>query len=143
MVWKKTRNDLPNLIRIYKKIKCEEIENKPLNIKEYFKTMNVKDCQMRFKIASFMTPTTRMNFQNDKQYAAELWSCPSCKVTDGGDDDDDDSDKPVILDTQQHVVMCEAYSDLRDDKDLSRDKDLVEYFRQVLARRVDGGNVCQ
>ena len=98
-------------------------------MKPYFKTLNVPDSMMKFKISSFMTPTIRMNFTSDKRFAAELWSCPACR------DRPDLVGLSVSRDTQQHVMECEAYDDLRLGKDLDSDQDLVDYFRQVIARR--------
>ena len=34
-----------------------------------------------------------------------------------------------------HVMTCDKYQDLRMGKDLCKDVDLVEYFREVMARR--------
>ena len=39
------------------------------------------------------------------------------------------------VDTQAHAMMCTAYADLRDGKDMSNDSDLVNFFRRVLERR--------
>ena len=66
-----------------------------------------------------------MNFQSDQLFAKDLWACVGCK-------------KDSILgkrDTQEHVLICPAYEQLRVDKDLSKDKDLVTYFRSVLQLR--------
>ena len=40
------------------------------------------------------------------------------------------------VDTQSHMLLCNEYGDLREDKDLSKDMDLVAYFRQVIKRRM-------
>ena len=42
-----------------------------------------------------------------------------------------------MRDTQAHILSCPGYEDLREDKDLSSDKDLVGYFRLVMNRRLD------
>ena len=34
-----------------------------------------------------------------------------------------------------HVIKCGEYKDLRRDKDLNSDMDLVDYFREVMRRR--------
>lgn len=38
-------------------------------------------------------------------------------------------------DTQEHVIRCPSYKHLRTGKDLSYDKDLVQYFSNVLRLR--------
>ena len=40
------------------------------------------------------------------------------------------------VDTQSHVLVCEAYRDLREDKVLCSDEGMIEYFRQVIKRRM-------
>ena len=39
------------------------------------------------------------------------------------------------IETQDHILLCQAYSDLREDIDHHHDLDLVNYVRQVLVRR--------
>ena len=41
------------------------------------------------------------------------------------------------MDTQSHVKVCIAYENLREGKDLDKDKDLVDYFAAVLRQRLD------
>ena len=39
------------------------------------------------------------------------------------------------VDTQDHVLFCASYSDLRQDLDLSKDNDLTQYYREVMEIR--------
>ena len=39
------------------------------------------------------------------------------------------------IQTQSHILFCEAFADLRTDKDLNSDKDLVNYMKNVLIIR--------
>ena len=71
-------------------------------------------------------PYIKMNFPSDKWYASDSWSCDNCKLT--------NVEKPK--DTQEHVLVCSADENLRQGKNLSEDKDLVDYFRQVLNHRM-------
>ena len=41
----------------------------------------------------------------------------------------------IEVDTQAHAMICPAYADLRDGKDMGNDSDLVNFFRRVLERR--------
>ena len=43
-------------------------------------------------------------------------------------------------DTQCHVMVCPGYQEFRENRDLSQDKDIVEYFKKVIKHRLD--NVC-
>ena len=40
------------------------------------------------------------------------------------------------IDTQSHVLVCNTYSDLRVNMDLSDEDDMIGYFRKVLKRRM-------
>ena len=40
-------------------------------------------------------------------------------------------------DTQLHVMVCPGYEEYRQDKNLSKDKDIVEYFKQVIDHRLN------
>ena len=39
--------------------------------------------------------------------------------------------------TNAPILICSGYSELREDKDLSTDKDLVGYFRLVIQKRLE------
>ena len=41
-----------------------------------------------------------------------------------------------LRDTQAHILICPGYSELRENKDLATDKDLVGYFRLVIQKRL-------
>ena len=109
----------------YKKVNAEKLASDEFELKPYLKTFSVDDARLNFKRISYMTPGIKMNFQSDRLFAKDLWACVGCK-------------KDSILgkrDTQEHVLICPAYEQLRVDKDLSKDKDLVTYFRSVLQLR--------
>ena len=94
-------------------------------MKDYFKELNVNDSRVRFKIASEMLPSIKMNFQSDKKFTADCWTCDGCR--DGFTDN---------RDSQNHVIFCEAYEEFRIGKDLSKDQDLVDYFKSVIEHRM-------
>ena len=62
----------------YKKIDREKCEKEKREIKYYFKTMDVADSRLAFKIENFVVPTIRLNFKSDKKFKAEGWLCPYC-----------------------------------------------------------------
>ena len=69
-----------------------------------------------------MTPSIKMNFKSDKAFSHNLWACEGCNG---------------YVDTQSHVKVCIAYKNLREGKNLDKDKDLVDYFAAVLRQRLD------
>ena len=109
----------------YKKVNIDKLTSDDFGLKSYFLSLNVTDARLRFKIASFMTPSVKMNFPSNKIFANQLWSCDGCS-----------SESDVgVRDTQHHILNCKAYADYRKGKDFSSDADLVEYFKMVLKKR--------
>ena len=39
------------------------------------------------------------------------------------------------IESQSHILYCDAYADLRADRDISNNSDLVEYMKNVLTIR--------
>ena len=119
-------SSFPELKKSYKKINLNALKEDDCSLKPYFMKLKVEDARLRFKLASNMTPTVAMNFQSERKFIARLWSCPSCFV-------DDDKN---ARDTQQHILICKAYANLRIGRDLTNDKDLVDYMRNVINLRL-------
>ena len=63
----------------YKKVNYSEIEKENFEMKSYFKTLNVTDSRIRFKLATQMLPTIKMNFHSDMKFTADCWVCDSCR----------------------------------------------------------------
>ena len=95
------------------------LEKEDLNLKDYVNALNVPDARLRFAIRTKMTRTIKMNFKGIKAYAKSHWQCDNCNLPD----------------TQEHVMSCETYRSYRVGKDLARDKDIVDYFRNVIVLR--------
>ena len=56
----------------------------------------------------------KMNFMNDPVYKAEMWRCNSCET---------------CIDSQSHILYCQAYKEQREGKSMTSDEDIVNYFR--------------
>ena len=122
----------------YKKIAPNYIPPGPIVLKPYFKELRISESRLRFKIAAKMTQRVASNFKNDAKFRQAGWLCVGCP--------------PLILpaasptqllppslphiDTEEHIILCDGYSDLREGLDLQTDRDLVTYFRQVIERRL-------
>ena len=62
------------------------------------------------------------------------WLCTACREV----NDDNGEIISGNVDSQQHVLTeCVAYRDLREEHDINTDKGLVDFFRQVIARRME------
>ena len=58
----------------------------------------------------------KMNRSSDRQNRVALWQCSGCGN----------------IDTQAHIIWCPAYQDLREEKSLNSNTDLVHYFKKVM-----------
>ena len=105
----------------YKKINIGKIELDNFEQKPYLNNLTLYDARLRFRIESQMVESVKMNFQSDRAFKAELWKCTACGKSD----------------SQQHLLYCEGYKVYRKDRDLSQDKDLVAYFRNIIQDRLD------
>ena len=112
-------------LKSYKKIDLCKLKEDDCTIKSFFLHLTSGDARMRFKFACQMTPTVAMNFQSNRKYWSGLWSCPNCE-----------NERSSSRDTQEHLLTCMAYADLRIDKDLNNDKDLVDYLNKVVNLRL-------
>ena len=61
------------------------------------------------------------NYSHNNKYQVTVCQCQACVLQ--------------VRDDQDHLSVCQGYSDLRQGLDLENDDDLVEFFRQVMARR--------
>ena len=82
--------------------------------------MNLTEARNIFKFRAKMTQYVKRNYANDKLYRQSLWQCISCKNA---------------IDTQSHVMWCEAYRELRKNVNLDDNKDLAKYIGDVLKLR--------
>ena len=65
------------------------------------------------------------NYSHNKRYEATGWQCQACVLQ--------------VREDQDHLSLCQGYADLRQGLDLETDDDLVEFLRQVMARRESHG----
>ena len=132
-VLKANKVDILNLMKKpYKKISYTDHVQEEFHRQPYLKTLNIPDARLKFKLKTGMTPTVRMNFPSDAEFARQLWTCTGCS-----EDNAEPATVEGMRDTQAHILICPGYTDLREDKDLSSDKGLVDYFRLVMKKRLD------
>ena len=67
-----------------------------------------------------MTQYVKRNYPNEPKYRQDLWKCISCQSN---------------IDTQSQMLWCEAYKNLRKDRDIDNDKDLANFILEVLEIR--------
>ena len=99
--------------------KLEAMRGESFGIKDYMKNKCIDDARYKFRIRTMMVDM-KMNFKHDPRYKRESWMC-KCVTT---------------VESQNHVLLyCKEYDNLPEGLDFDNDKDLVKYFRDVLAIR--------
>ena len=101
------------------KLENMDAQNENFSAKSYLSELNLNQARTKFKLRSRMLEV-KNNFKGGR--TTNNLMCDSCEGS---------------LETQDHILFCPAYSDLRLDMDLGCDMDLVNYVRQVLKRRDD------
>ena len=112
-------DDLMKQSQSYKKL---NLVGEKFGCKDYIREMKIDDARAMFKIRSNMLPTVQMNFMSERKFADNGWTCSGCSIR---------------KDSQQHLLICPGYADLRVGRNLKSDSDLVAYYRDILKRRQD------
>ena len=99
--------------------KLEKLLKEDCKAKEYLGMKSLNDVRDIFRARTLMLEGFKGNHKN--MYKGKDMQCEGCSME---------------VDTQSHVLVCEAYKDLREDKVLSSDEGVINYFRQVIKRRM-------
>ena len=110
----KAKNDIINEMTSSSKMK-DKI-NEKYEMKEYFQNKVISEVRTMFSVRSGMFKC-KMNYKNDRQFKRKLWFCGNCAIG--------------AVDTLSHILVCEGFKSLREGKDISSDKDLVQYYQKV------------
>ena len=87
--------------------------------KQYLKEYQLDDARTLFKYRSKMLDF-KFNYKSNPTHSKDLWKCDSCQSA---------------IESQDHILWCPAYIDLRNGKSIECDKDLVDYFTSVMKIR--------
>ena len=112
------KSDLLEMMVRSKKLDPKKLADEDFEVKPYFKSLNLVQARIRFRIRSLMTKSVKMNYPSDPRYSRNL-TCCHCEQ----------------IDSQSHILYCPGYEHLREHKNLDDDHDLVLYFQQVLRMR--------
>ena len=93
-------------------------DDDPTIPKEYLETRSIADCRMLFRLRTEMVD---LKDNMRKRYKGYNNICEACQEN--------------VPESQTHVMVCSSYRDIRVGKDLSDNRDLVKYYREVLLRR--------
>ena len=101
------------------KLEKSNMQSENFKTKDYLREMDMNKARINFKIRTEML-NFKFNYKSDPKHSACLWNCDSCQSA---------------IETQDHILWCPSYSELREGKNLKSDKDIIEYFDKVLKIR--------
>ena len=91
-----------------------------LDMKEYVKNGDLYTTRLTWEVRSHMLRVAG-NYPGHNKYAATGWSCQACSLE--------------VREDQEHLASCSGYSEFRTGKDLRNESELVEFFKNVMAKR--------
>ena len=94
------------------------------SLKEYVKNGSLYEVRKTWEARSYMVKVAG-NYPGHRRYEATGWLCQACDL--------------MVREDQDHLATCTGYSDLVDGKNIHDDKDFVEFFSLVMARREERG----
>ena len=108
------------------KTKLQDLVTENCDLKDYFSEKSLSRAREMFRIRTHMNDL-KGNFKHDVKNVAGGIACVAC----GAEDE-----------VNSHVMTCHKYQDLRLGRDLDNNADLVNFFRDVMARResIQNGN---
>ena len=132
-----TREEIRDALEIHQmKTMREEMGDKPKyrimksedtrKIQSCLKEMSMEECCMAMRIKCFMIDCAG----NMAARYRGREECLLCRPRAG-------KEGPGLIETQDHLEVCEGYGHLRINKDFSNFKDKVKYFQEVVKERED------
>ena len=111
--------ELKNAMKTLSKLKDGPMPSENFEKKSYLDNLALNNARSKFKFRAKMFDT-QFNYKNQREYSDKLCQCSSCQIS---------------IKTQEHVLFCPAYSELREGKSLESDQDLTDYLQKVLKIR--------
>ena len=119
-IHEKNESDLREAMQNKKKLKERKIAQDSYGMKNYVSTLTIHETRNLFKHRSSMTQNVKLNYKGVKKYELEGWKCNECGN----------------LDSEDHLLWCVGYMDLRESLNLDTDKDLSQYLQNIKMKRM-------
>ena len=126
-VKKANANELKEQMLSYKKVKDRKITKDNYGLKPYIETLSLHQARLVFKHRASMSQFVKMNYKGSKAYKAEGWKCEEC----------------CKLDTEDHLLDCSGYKELRKNLDLENELELSEYLYKIYEKRKTNNTVTR
>ena len=112
-------NEIREAMKMYKKLKNRDIIEDKYGLKNYVEKLSLYETRTIFKHRASMTQFVKMNYKGTKHYEKQGWKCEEC----------------FCLDSEDHLLWCSGYEELRSGLDLNDYKQLSLYLHKIHLRR--------
>ena len=113
-------SEIREAMKSKKKLKDRKISQDNYGMKTYVSKLSIHETRNIFKHRSSMTQNVKLNYKGVKRYEQQGWKCDACDN----------------LDSEDHLLWCVGYTDLRESLNLEIDKDLSEYLQKIKTKRM-------
>ena len=77
-IYEKQRLECLESMKGYKKIDYHKCAEEKFEMKHYFKTLNIQEARLCYKIKHFLVLMVSLNFKNDAKFRAQNYLCQDC-----------------------------------------------------------------
>ena len=88
-------------------------------LKEYFTELTLENARIKYRERSSTMNSCRSHYSNCKENISKLFRCFHC----------------MEIDSLFHWKNSECYKELRKNRDLSQDSQLVQFYREIISIR--------
>ena len=103
----------------YKKLRNRKIVQEEYGMKKYAELLSLNEARTIFRHKTGMTQHVKLNYKGIKRYEAEGWKCHDCSK----------------LDSEEHLLWCPGYEELRENLNLESESDLSKYLQKIFLIR--------
>ena len=104
--------------------KMKKMRKSDISLKDYMRTGTLHSVRKTWEVRSYMLRVAG-NYPGHRKYLATGWQCQACLEQ--------------VREDQDHLTSCSGYSDLQQGRDFESDEELVDFYREVMARREKNG----
>ena len=119
-ILEKNETEIREAMQSKKKLKDRKISQDNYGMKSYVSKLSIHETRNIFKHRSSMTQNVKLNYKGVKRFELQGWKCNECGN----------------LDSEDHLLWCDGYFDLRESLNLNLDKDLSEYLQKIRTKRM-------
>ena len=112
--------EIRDAMKGYKKLRNRKIIADEYGLKEYTKELSLYESRTIFKHRTSMTQFVKLNYKGTPKYRQQGWKCDEC----------------LCLDSEDHLLWCGGYENLRTGLDLENYKQLSLYLHRINLIRI-------